>query len=89
MKFTMQNSVAVGNTGQTTFPELFIPSGTNSKVKSSLIANNIGLPAGTQFTVTGPAGPLNTAGNFIGMPGGANAIVLTVSCMRTRPMISP
>ncbi|MFO0791220.1 MAG: putative Ig domain-containing protein [Pirellulales bacterium] len=76
-KFTMQNSIAVGNTGQATNPELFIPAGNNSKVKSSLIANNTGLPAGAQFTVTGPAGALNGSGNLIGQPGGANAITVT------------
>ncbi len=75
-KFTMQNSIAVGNTGQATFPELFIPAGNNSKVKSSLIGNNTGLPAGAQFNVTGPGGPVNGSSNFIGMPGGANAITV-------------
>jgi predicted outer membrane repeat protein len=76
-KFTMQNSIAVGNTGQATFPELFIPAGNSSKVKSSLIGDNTGLPAGAQFNVTGPGGPVNGSGNFIGQPGGVNAVTVT------------
>ncbi len=76
-KFTMQNSIIVNNTGIAAHPELQIPAGNNSKVKSSIISNNTGLPAGAQFTVTGPAGPVNGSGNFIGQPGGANAITAT------------
>jgi hypothetical protein len=72
--FKMQNSIAIGNTDAGTHPDLQIPAGAGSAVKFSLIGDNTGLPAGTQFTVTGPAGPANTAGNLIGMPGGGNAI---------------
>lgn len=77
--FKMQNSIVAGNSTLVlnTFPDLNIPSGNASKVKFSLIANNTGLPAGAQFTVTGPAGAPNSAGNIIGQPGGANAIALT------------
>jgi predicted outer membrane repeat protein len=74
-RFRMNNSIVIGNsdTGGAN-ADLRIPAGMASLVRFSLIGDNTGLPAGAQFTVTGPAGAANTSGNRIGQPGGANAI---------------
>jgi hypothetical protein len=73
--FRMTNSIVVGNTDDGNgFPDLDIPAG--STVRASLIGDNTGLPAEAQFTVMGPLAK-NASGNFIGMPGGANAIPVT------------
>ncbi len=76
-RFKMQNSIVFGNsdTGDG-FPDLDIPTGSASTVRFSLIGDKTGLPAGGQFTVSGPAAP-NAFGNFIGDTSGAMVIPLT------------
>jgi predicted outer membrane repeat protein len=73
--FKMMNSIVIGNsdTGGAA-PDLLIPVLPGSSVRFSLIGDGTGLPAGAQFTVTGPAGAANVNGNRIGLAGGANAI---------------
>ena len=44
-----------------------IEAAVGSSVRFSLIGDNTGLPAGAQFTVTGPAGAASVNGNRIGM----------------------
>lgn len=78
--FKMTNSIVIGNsdTGGTN-PDLNIPAAAASNVRSSLIGDNTGLPAGAQFTVTGPgAQQAAPTQNIIGSPGGANAIPIAL-----------
>jgi predicted outer membrane repeat protein len=67
-KFTMQNSIVVGNTDNGTHPDLDVPNNApGSKVKFSLIGDNTGTGGAGQFQAIGPGG-VNGSNNFVGGP---------------------